>query len=124
MMKAGGGENGEGGVEVQYLPCIRDLVVAYKVTPLPPYPITSPGRSAGVGGERTGHKQSRLPPRHSSTTLPKLETVWARAPAGLCWDAVLLYTYQCLFMSSSFFLTWRHSDGWRGWILSCKPQGS
>lgn len=32
-MKAGGGENGERGVEVQYLPCVRDLVMAYNVTP-------------------------------------------------------------------------------------------
>lgn len=45
--------------------------------------ITSPGRSAGAGGECTGQKSSLLPPRHSSTTLPKLEHVWATAPAGL-----------------------------------------
>lgn len=91
-MKAGGGENGEGGWrgEVKYLPFyqkVNDDIQSYLSVPLP---ITSPGRSAGVGGERTGQKQSLLPPRHSSTTLPKLDTVWARAPAGLCWDAVLL----------------------------------
>lgn len=69
-----------------------------------PLPITSPGRSAGVGGERTGQKQSLLPPCHSSTTLPRLETVWATAPAGLCWGAVLCYwSYMCLIRSSSLF---------------------
>lgn len=85
---------------------VSDLVTAYKVTPSVPLPITSPGRSAGVGGERTGQKQSLLPPRHSSTTLPKLESVWARAPAGLRWDAVLVYPNLGLFTSSRI-LTWR-----------------
>lgn len=82
---------------------VSDLVTPYKVTPLPPLPITSPGRSAGVGGECTGQKQSLLPPRHSSTTLPKMESVWARAPAGLRRDAVLVYSNLGLFTSSRIF---------------------
>lgn len=83
-MKAGGGENGEGGGEwgeVQYLPCVRD----YKVNPLP---ITSPGRSAGVGGERTGQSSpfSHLatPPQHSQSwrlRVPELQLDCAGMPS-------------------------------------------
>lgn len=82
-------KNREGGrVRYSTYPVIRDLGISLSVPP----PITSHGRSAGVGGERTGQMQSLLQPRHSSTTLPKLEAVWARAPAGLCWVAVLPYS--------------------------------
>lgn len=49
--------------------------------PCVPFPITSPGRSAGAGGELSGQKRSLVPPRRSSTTLPKLEEL---ARASVC----------------------------------------
>lgn len=96
-MKAGGGENGEGRVVVQYLPCQRDLVMAYKVTPLSPYPITSPGRSAGVGGERTGQNSpfSHLatPPQHSQS--------WKLSGPELQMDCAGMRSYSSLMCASS-----------------------
>lgn len=89
-MKAGRGENGEGrggcGPVLTLYQRLSEDIQSYLSVP---WPITSPGRSAGVGGERSGLKRSLLPPRHSSTTLPKLETVWAWAPAGLRWGCSL-----------------------------------
>lgn len=82
---------------LRYLPCMRfsDDLQGY---PSVPPPLTSPERSAGVGGECTGQNLSFLPPRHSSITLPTLEAVWARAPAGLCWEAVISHSYPRLSM--------------------------
>lgn len=64
--------------------------MTYKVTPLSPLPLTSPGRSAGVGGECMGQKApvspfSHLatPPQHSqSWTLcgPEIQPVMGRGP--------------------------------------------
>ena len=76
------------GVEVQYLPCIRDLVVAYKATPLPP--LTHHQSWEVCRGRRRAHRTKAVP----SPTSPLLHNTpkagnWARAPAGLRWDAVL-----------------------------------
>lgn len=59
----------EGAGEAEYLPRMRDLVTAYKVTSLcPPNPsLPVPGGLQGEGGERTGQKHGPVyqpPPQH------------------------------------------------------------
>lgn len=53
----------------------------YQVPPVSPSPSPVPGGQAGAGGELSGQKRSLVPPRRSSTTLPKLEE---RARASVC----------------------------------------
>lgn len=103
-----------------------------KSHPSVPQPITSPGRSAGVGGECTGQKQSLLPPRHSLTTLPKLDL----SGPELQLDYAGMQSYSTLICASSYhpaffdletsLMFLAQSGGWRGLygILSCKLQGS
>lgn len=69
-----------GGVEVQYLPCIRDLVMPYKVTSLSPYPSSTWSYQQSwevCRGRRRVHRTKAVP----SPTSPLLHNT---PKAGKC----------------------------------------
>lgn len=82
MMKAGGGEKGEKG-KLRYLPCIRDLGMTYKVTPLFP----TPRQSWQVcRGRKRAHRTKAVPrpaflhntPNSGNLPAPELQRDCAR----------------------------------------------
>lgn len=84
--------------------------MAYKVTPLS---LPSPGRLAGVGGERTGQKQPLLPLLHNTPKAGK--TAWAKAQAGQGHTQVLSLPLPAFFFgedTAGFMLFLAQSVRW------------